>query len=143
MVEQSNAVYFDNFVPKVAKGRNLSPDTVNSIGQGRVWTGTQGKANGLVDDFGGLEKAISVAKELAGLPADKDVRRVVFPVPKPFFETFFDTEDSSVTASEKAQAALLDGMPADVRRAFRYASLLDHMQRGEAMLLLPYELEIK
>src|SRR5438309_2557776 len=37
MVEQSNAVYFDNFVPKVAKGRNLSPDTVNSIGQGRVW----------------------------------------------------------------------------------------------------------
>jgi len=143
MVEQSNAVYFDNFVPKVAKGRNLSPDTVNSIGQGRVWTGTQGKANGLVDDFGGLEKAISVAKELAGLPADKDVRRVVFPAPKPFFETFLDTEDSSVTASEKAQAALLDGMPSDVRRAFRYASLLDHMQRGEAMLLLPYELEIK
>jgi protease-4 len=143
MVEQSNAVYFDNFVPKVAKGRNLSPDTVNSIGQGRVWTGTQGKANGLVDDFGGLEKAISVAKELAGLPADKDVRRVVFPAPKPFFETFLDTEDSSVTATEKAQAALLDGMPSDVRRAFRYASLLDHMQHGEAMLLLPYELEIK
>jgi protease-4 len=143
MVEQSNAVYFDNFVPKVAKGRNLSPDTVNSIGQGRVWTGTQGKANGLVDDFGGLEKAIAVAKDLAGLPADKDVKRVVFPAPKPFFETFLDTEDSSVSAQEKAQAALLDGMPADVRRAFRYASLLDHMQRGEAMLLLPYDLQIK
>ena len=143
MVEQSNAVYFDNFVPKVAKGRNLSPDTVNSIGQGRVWTGTQGKANGLVDDFGGLEKAIAVAKDLAGLPADKDVRRIVFPAPKPFFETLFDTEDTSVSATEKAQAALLDGLPADVRRAFRYASLLDHMQRGEAMTLLPYELDIK
>ncbi|MFL6373904.1 MAG: signal peptide peptidase SppA [Pyrinomonadaceae bacterium] len=143
MVEQSNAVYFDNFVPKVAKGRNLSPDTVNSIGQGRVWTGTQGKANGLVDDFGGLEKAIAVAKDLAGLPADKDVRRIVFPAPKPFFETFFDDADSSVSSDEKAQAAILDAMPADVKRAFRYSRLLDHMQRGEAMLLLPYDLEIK
>ena len=143
MVEQSNAVYYDNFVPKVAKGRNLTPDKVDEIGQGRVWTGTQGKANGLVDDFGGLEKAISVAKELANLPADKDVRRVVFPAPKPFFQTFFDSEDSSVSADEKAQAAILDAMPADIRRAFRYASLLDHMQRGEAMLLLPYELKIK
>ena len=143
MVEQSNAVYYDDFVPKVAKGRNLSPDTVNSIGQGRVWTGTQGKANGLIDDFGGLEKAISVAKELAGLPADKDVKRGVFPAPRPLFETLFDTGDSSVAADQKAQAAILDAMPADVRRSFRYALLLDHMQRGEAMMLLPYDLDIK
>src|SRR6476646_11935922 len=112
MVEQTNAIYFDNFVPKVAKGRNLDPEKVNEIGQGHVWTGTQGRANGLVDDFGGLEKAISVAKELANLPADKDVRRVVFPAPKPFFQTFFDSEDSSVSADEKAQAAILDAMPA-------------------------------
>jgi len=125
MVEQTNSIYFDNFVPKVAKGRKLEPEKVNEIGQGRVWTGTQGRSNGLVDEFGGLERAISVAKELANLPADKDVRRIVLPVPRPLLSTFFDTEDeSSVSADEKAKSALLDAMPVDVRRSFRYASLL-------------------
>jgi len=72
------------------------------------------------------------------------VRRIVLPVPRPLLSTFFDTEDeSSVSAEEKAKSALLDAMPVDVRRSFRYASLLDHMKRGEAMLLLPFELQIK
>ena len=87
MEESDQSVYYDNFVPKVAQGRNKSSEDVNAIGQGRVWTGTQAKANGLIDEFGGLEKAIEIAKQLANLPADKDVRRVVFPVPRPLFET--------------------------------------------------------
>ena len=140
MVEQANGVYYDNFVPKVAKGRNKTAEEVNTIGQGRVWTGTQAKGNGLIDEFGGIEKAISIAKELANLPADKDVRRVVFPAPRPFFETFFSDDNSS---EAKAKAALLESLPADVRRAFRYSALFDQMQRGQAMLMLPFELEIK
>lgn len=144
MVEQTNSIYYDNFVPKVAKGRNKDAEAVNTLGQGRVWTGTQAKTNGLIDEFGGLEKAISIAKELAELPADKDVRRVVLPEPRPFLETIFgDDESSSDIQSEKTRAALLDAMPLDVRHAFRYAALLDHMQRGEAMLFLPYQLQIK
>lgn len=142
MVELTNSIYFDDFLPKVSKGRGLSAEAVNTIGQGRVWTGTQAKANGLIDDFGGLEKAISVAKELAGLSADKDVRRVVFPEPRPFFESFFEP-DSSVSAEEKARAALLESLPADVRRAFRYVSLFERMDRGEALLMLPFDLQIK
>ena len=143
MVAQTNSIYFDNFVPKVAKGRGLSFEGVNTIGQGRVWTGTQAKANGLIDEFGGLEKAIDVAKELANLPADKDVKRVVFPEPRPFLETIFGNETSAQTKEEQAQAALLESLPADVRRSFRFAALMDKMQRGEAMLMLPFELEIK
>ncbi len=140
MVQQTNSIYFDNFVPKVAKGRSKSAEEVNTLGQGRVWTGTQAKERGLIDEFGGLEKAISVAKELANLPADKDVKRVILPEPKPFFETLFGGETS---AEAKAKTALLESLPADIRQAFRYAALLDQMQRGEAMLLLPYELVIK
>jgi protease-4 len=146
MVQQTNSIYFDNFVPKVSKGRGKSAEEVNTLGQGRVWTGTQAKEKGLIDDFGGLEKAISVAKELAKLPADKDVRRVVLPEPKPLFETWFGNDASSETSNTKAeqtQAALLESLPADIRRAFRYASLFDQMQRGEAMLMLPFDLEIK
>jgi protease-4 len=144
MVQQTNSIYFDNFVPKVSQGRRKTAEEVNTLGQGRVWTGTQAKERGLIDEFGGLEKAISIAKQLANLPAEKDVRRIVLPEPKPFYEAFFNNENSSESAkSEQAQAALLDAMPADVRRSFRYAALLDKMQRGEAMLMLPFDLEIK
>ena len=143
MVQQTNSIYYDNFVPKVSKGRGKTNEEVDSLGQGRVWTGTQAKERGLVDEFGGLEKAIAIAKQLAELPADKDVRRVVLPEPRPWLETLFESDDSQDARTEQAQAAVLEALPADVRRSLRYASLLDHMQRGEAMLLLPYELNIK
>ncbi|MGE3465500.1 MAG: signal peptide peptidase SppA [Pyrinomonadaceae bacterium] len=143
MESQISSVYFDSFVPKVAAGRNKTDEDVNTLGQGRVWTGTQAKANGLIDEFGGLEKAISIAKELAGLPADKDVRRVVFPEPRPFLEEYLGAEETQLSAEQKAQAAIIESLPADIRRAFRYAALFDQMKRGEAMLMMPFELQIK
>ena len=144
MEEGANNVYFNNFLPKVAQGRNMDAERANSLGQGRVWTGTQAKENGLIDEFGGLEKAIDVAKQLANLPADKDVRRVVFPAPRPFFETIFgNPEETQTTAEQKAQQALAESLPEDMRRVFRYADLFDRMKRGEAMLMMPFELEIK
>lgn len=145
MTDQANSVYYDNFVPKVAKGRKKTNEDVNTLGQGRVWTGTQAKANGLVDEFGGLEKAITIAKDLANLPADKDVRRVVFPAPRPLFETWFGGDErSDVSASDdRAKAALMEALPVDARRAFRYMALLDKMQQGQAMLMMPFELQIR
>jgi ClpP class serine protease len=143
MEEQTNKIYYEDFLPKVSAGRNIDVEQANSIGQGRVWTGTQAKGNGLIDEFGGIEKAISVAKELANLPADKDVRRVVFPEPKPFFETWFNDPDASEIKEQKAKAALIGSLPEDIRKAFRYAELFDKMKRGEAMLMLPFELTIR
>ena len=143
MEEQTNIIYFDNFLPKVSAGRNMDVERANSLGQGHVWTGTQAKANGLIDEFGGLEKAIMVAKELAGLPADKDVKRVAYPAPRPFLESFFGSRDSSLSAEQKAQKALIDALPKDVRQAFKFAAMMDQMKRGDAMLLMPFELSIK
>ncbi len=143
MEEQTRTIYYTNFIPKVAAGRNMTVEQADSVGQGRVWTGTQAKSNGLIDEFGGLEKAIDIAKELAQLPADKDVKRVVFPSPKPFLQTIFGSPDSTVTAEQKAKRALAESLPKDVRKALRYADLFDRMKNGEAMTMLPFELEIK
>ncbi|MCD9189082.1 MAG: signal peptide peptidase SppA [Pyrinomonadaceae bacterium] len=144
MVEQNNNIYFTNFVPKVAKGRKMSEEKVNTIGQGRVWTGAQAKENGLIDEFGGLEKAIEIAKQLANLPADKDVHRIAYPEARPFFESIFGSSETSVeTKEQQTQRAIIEAMPQDVRRTLRYASILDQMKHGEAMMMLPYELEIK
>ena len=143
MEDQTNRIYYDDFIPKVAAGRKMNIEQVNTIGQGRVWTGTQAKATGLVDEFGGFEKAIEIAKQLANLPADQDVRRVVFPAPKPFFEEWFGDPDASEIRAAKAKSELIESLPADVRRAFRYMEVFEQMKRGEAMAMLPFELNIK
>jgi protease-4 len=146
MTEQMNSIYYDNFVPKVAQGRNKTVEEVDAVGQGRVWTGAQAKERGLVDEFGGLEKAIEIAKGLANLPADKDVRRIAYPKPVPFLERIFGPgEDTTFNKAEeqRAQEAVIKALPEDVRKTLKYASLLDRMKRGEAMMLMPFELEVR
>jgi len=73
-----NRIY-DTFVQRVADGRHLSVAAVDSIGQGRVWSGTQALANGLVDRLGGLDDAIAAAARKAGL---EDYRVVTYPAVK-------------------------------------------------------------
>ncbi|HYY56672.1 MAG TPA: signal peptide peptidase SppA [Pyrinomonadaceae bacterium] len=136
------STYYDEFVPKVARGRNREPKYIDSIAQGRVWTGEQAKANGLVDEFGGLERAVEIAKQLANIPADKGIERVIFPYPRSFIEGLFDSGDEA-SAKAQQQRALIETLPEDVQRAFRYAQMLDRMQRGETMALMPFELQIK
>ncbi len=143
MESQISGVYYDSFIPKVATGRNMTAEQANTLGQGRVWTGTQAKANGLIDEFGGLEKAIEIAKQLAELPADKDVKRIVLPAPKPLFEELFGSEASITTSEQQAQEALLLSLPEDLRRSFKYMALFDDMNRGKAMMMMPFELRIK
>ena len=145
MEAQADKIYFNDFLPKVAKGRNKNVEEVNALAQGRVWTGTQAKQNGLIDEFGGLEKAIEIAKQLANLPADKDVRRVAYPEPRSFLDTYFGSDDSTFTETEeyKAKKAMVEALPEDVRKALRYAEVLDRMKKGEAMIMMPFELEIK
>lgn len=145
MQDQANKIYYGDFVPKVARGRGKTEEEVNSIGQGRVWTGTQGKENGLVDEFGGLEKAIAVAKDLAHLPAENEVKRVTFPESQSLFSQYFGDDSSTLadSKSQEAQAALIKSLPEDARRALHYAALFDRMKNGEAMMMMPFELEIK
>jgi protease IV len=140
MVESANTVYYDNFVPKVAKGRGKTAEEINAIGQGHVWTGFQAKDKGLVDEYGGLEKAIDIAKELAGLPAEKDVKRVVFPAPTPFFESLLDSSNASV--KEETQKAMVESLPKELQRSLRFAKMFE-MMNGQNMMLLPFEMEIK
>jgi protease-4 len=58
---------YQDFITGVADGRELEVEYVDQIGQGKVWTGEEALANGLVDELGGLDTAIEGAAELAGL----------------------------------------------------------------------------
>ncbi len=87
LTEAEKRIYQDDveniyykFISHVAEGRGMTTDQVDSIGQGRVWSGTDAKKIGLIDGFGGLDSAISIAAKLAkieeykilSLPEQKD-----------------------------------------------------------------------
>ena len=143
--QQANDIYYTDFVPKVAKGRNMDVEKVNSLGQGRVWTGAQAKENGLVDQLGGLEIAIEEAKKLAEIPEDEQVTRVALPKKPGLFETLASSSGiySSKSKEEKAKQAFAEAMPERMKKLFRRAEMLERMGRGESMLIMPFELEIK
>jgi len=137
---------YDDFTSKVAKGRKREQTYIDSIGQGRVWTGQQGKERGLVDEYGGLDRAIEVAKQLANIPADKGVQRVILPHPPGFFEQLMNgggEDDADARVTTKQQEAILATLPEGLRHTFRYAQMLDRAKNGEVMLLLPFDLRIK
>lgn len=64
---------YDLFVARVAEARKMSVEAVRASAEGRIWSGTQGKERGLVDELGGLTRAIEVARQRAGLPGDVPV----------------------------------------------------------------------
>jgi protease-4 len=135
--------YYQDFVPKVAKGRNKDAQYVDSVGQGRVWTGAQARDRGLVDDFGGLDKAIEVAKQLAKIPADKGVERVILPYPTTFLQELLSGGGENSNTQIEQQRAVYAALPEDARRAFRYMQMMDRMKNGESMLVMPFDLRIK
>ena len=67
MMQLSIENIYSDFVSKVAAGRKMSAESVDSIGQGRVWSGTSALKIGLVDEIGGLKDAIKGAAKLAGI----------------------------------------------------------------------------
>ena len=143
--EWIKATYYEDFVPKVAKGRNKDAAYIDSIAQGRVWTGAQGKDRGLVDEYGGLDRAVEVAQELANIPKEKGVHRVILPVPRTFLQQLMAAADETRSENTRVrqQQAVFATLPEDARRALRYMALLDRMKNGESMLLMPFDLRIK
>ncbi len=81
IIERQTQETYNDFVAKVAEGRNMSREQVEKIAQGRVWTGRQARENGLVDELGGLNKAISIAREKANIKKDEAVDIVSLPKP--------------------------------------------------------------
>ncbi|HJQ97631.1 MAG TPA: signal peptide peptidase SppA [Candidatus Polarisedimenticolaceae bacterium] len=78
-------VYVD-FTSKVAEGRHLPKEKVLAIAKGRIWSGQDGKDLGLVDELGGLDVALRLAKEAAKIPASDEVDVVIYPKKRSLLE---------------------------------------------------------
>jgi protease-4 len=95
IVEEIGHVY-EEFVDRVATGRRLSPERVNEIGRGRVWTGAQAVDVGLVDEIGGLHDAVRAAKVAANIPETEEVNLVFYPRHKTLVERMIERLGTAV-----------------------------------------------
>jgi protease-4 len=118
--------YYEEFVPKVSEGRGMTVAEVDTVGQGRIWTGRQALGLGLVDELGGLREAVELAKKEAGVPAEQEVRLVRYPHEKKLLEALL----------EKLDVASVLPVVADFHHQWPW-------QSGEPLSLMPYEIEVE
>ena len=131
MLEMMQNIY-DDFVEKAAESRKTTPEKVDAVAQGRVWTGQQARERGLVDALGGLDTAIAVAKEQAKIPKDEDVELVVFTGRRSLYEALSEQFGGGASLigllGSRSEARALGAVTAPAR-LFR---------RGEPLTLLPF-----
>ena len=137
--EQIRAFY-QGFIQKVATSRKMSVERVDQLARGRVWTGAQAQGQGLVDALGGLDRAIALAKERAGISPETEVEVVTYPPRRTLAELLI--EELSGSGNDRRMEAVVS-MIAGMRTAERRAlALLMAPARlfnpGEPLALMPF-----
>jgi len=148
-------VYVD-FTGKVADGRKLPIERVKEIAKGRIWSGEDAKKLGLVDELGGYDTALKLAKQAANIPESDEVKVVIFPHKKTLLQTLLNREgpensgkewvgtNSADTNSVSSNQALVEAFRA-MQPALRQLRALgldkaNHPDAGDDVLRMP-ELE--
>uniref|UniRef100_UPI00404845F7 signal peptide peptidase SppA n=1 Tax=Algoriphagus sp. TaxID=1872435 RepID=UPI00404845F7 len=124
---------YETFISRVAEGRGMHPDSVRKVASGRVWTGTQAKARGLVDVLGGLDTAVGIAA--AKIKAGDDYRIVYYPEKKQWFEELI------LTFSDQVQTRMLQSQLGEHYPFYQKIQGLKHYQGVQVRM--PQEVVIK
>jgi len=122
------------FKKRVIDGRGLSPEAVENIAQGRVWTGKQAVKNGLVDYLGGLDDALAAAAKAANL---ENYNKMEYPIFKEDLESIL----SGITPSLKLKSSLTEWLPKNLKHSFEIIKTENSLLSIQA--LVPFELSIK
>lgn len=119
------------FLQRAADSQDMSIEEVRELAQGRVWTGQDARDNGLVDETGGMDRALEIAAERADIT---DYAIEVYPKPKTLLEMF------SVEAGTRIRSLVQPDFPGWKE----YETLYEHLDhQGRAMAIMPFEIRIK
>jgi protease IV len=124
---------YDDFLTKVAEGRNMTKEAVDEIGQGRVWSGIDAKRIGLIDEFGGLKEAIAAAAELAEI---EDYKIKEYPEIKDPFQEFI----KSLSGETQVEAKLKLMFPNEFR-IYNQVKDVEKMEGVQARLPFVFKID--
>jgi protease-4 len=100
-------VYVD-FTAKAAEGRRMEVEDLREVAKGRIWSGEDALVVGLVDELGGLPRAIELAREAAAIEPDDDVRIELFPREKTLFQQLMDQQPENSNEAARATSMVAD-----------------------------------
>jgi protease IV len=122
-------VFYRGFVERVADGRKRKYDEIEPLAQGRVWLGAQAKQNGLVDELGGLDRAVEMIKQRAKIAASEKVALVTYPPRRSLFDLLVNRSNESEV--ETKLRALTGKLP------------IRALAQGGILRLMPFTIEVK
>jgi protease IV len=131
-IESLMSATYEAFVEKAAAGRKTTPEKIDAIAQGRVWTGKQAKDLGLVDSLGGLQHALRAAKRRANIDENAEVELVIYPERNPFYHLV----QSPFGASAGDALAALFGLAGN-RTIGSLTAPLRLFRSGEPLAIMP------
>ncbi len=123
--------FYSGFVSRVASGRKKPVSVIEPLAQGRVWTGAQARGNGLVDELGGLDRALAMVRQRAGMKPNENVTIVTYPRRKSILEQLFNRNDQTSASAEAALQRLTGNFP--------WGALLS----GGYLRLMPFTLQVR
>ena len=133
-LDEQLRAFYDQFVEKVAASRRKTPEEIDAIAQGRVWTGRQAKDLGLVDALGGLDKAVAIAKERAKIPAGEQVDLVIYPPRRSLYDLLMSSFSGM---DQRAELAAMLGIR-DRRAVGILTAPVRLFRPGEPLALMPF-----
>jgi protease IV len=122
--------FYKGFVERVSAGRKKPYDIVEPLAQGRVWLGTQAKQNGLVDELGGLDRAIEMVRDRAKISSSEKIVLVTYPPKRSVWDILFGHSDD--TAQMESQL-----------RPFLGRLPLRSLAHGGILRLMPFAIDVK
>jgi protease IV len=129
---------YEEFLQRVATGRKKTRDQVHEMAQGRVWTGAKAKELGLVDEIGGLDRAIAAAAKLAGV---EKYRTSEFPRSTSGIEQFIERFSKKKNRDDSVKSWLMREELGDMYPM--YQSLIQLRKSNGLQARLPYELIVR
>ena len=139
-VEEVYAQFIDKTLAgRQAAGVKMSRDELLKLAGGRVWTGRQAKANGLVDELGTLDDAIAGAKKFAGIDPKTEMELLTLPRGESFLDKLMDGDMKLPFGSLSAELRMVPG----AEKALKMAGPLLRTQKEPTKMLMPYLIEWK
>lgn len=124
---------YDLFLTRCSEGRGINKEELDKIAQGRVWTGSTAKELGLVDELGGLDKALEIAVAKSGVDAYTVMN---YPAKESFFESLMNTNPGNYI-----KVRMLNGKMGEIYQQFSIIENFDKIDRIQARV--PFELNIQ
>jgi protease-4 len=128
---------YDDFTTKVAEGRNMEKERVLSIAKGRIWTGEDAKEYGLVDELGGFDVALQLARKEAGIKPDAAITLKVFPRPKRMIEQLLQRGPDSSEPS--AEAIIAEQLLKEMRPLYKMAKQLGLIENNDVLRMPQFD----